>query len=233
MNYKESRRTVSRLAAALLTVSLLALNMLVAVHLVALSNGFYRQKWVEYNVSDSTGMSLEDLSRADAALTGYFTGKTGTPQVSVLIDGQRRDLYNATELTHLQDVRSLFNLGSTLEQALAAEVLGIGLYLYKAGQKKLLAKVLWMSAGVSLAALVALAVPAMLDFGGFWTNFHLVAFANNLWILDPKTDWLIRMFPEEFFFSAVERVGIYSSGISVLYALSGFLIRNIAADNRH
>ena len=32
--------------------------------------------------------------------------------------------------------------------------------------------------------------------------FHLVSFSNDLWLLDPSRDMLIRMFPEGFFMDA-------------------------------
>lgn len=233
MQNPTNRRTLPWIATALLTVSMVVLCLIIPVHLVALNLGFYREKWMEYGVTEETGMSIEDLSLSGRALFDYFTGKTATPQVTVPILGQERPLYNATELTHLYDVRSLFQAGFTLEQALAAEVLGITLYLMKSGQKRALSRALFTAAGVTVGILVALAIPAKMNFAGWWTNFHLLAFTNDLWLLDPNTDWLIKMFPEEFFLSAVERVGVLASGISVLYVLSGFLIRNVAADHRH
>jgi integral membrane protein (TIGR01906 family) len=225
--------TLRRIATALLTVSLIVICALVSVHLVALNLGFYRQKWVEFGVTEDTRMSLESLSLAGRALTDYFTGKSATPQVTVPIEGQERPLYNQTELTHLVDVKTLFAAGITLEQVLAAEVLGIALYLNRAGYKRALSRSFLMAGLVTLGILVALAVPATMNFTGFWTNFHLLTFTNDLWILDPNTDWLIKMFPEDFFLSAVTRVGVISSGISILYILSGLLVRNLSADNRH
>ena len=32
--------------------------------------------------------------------------------------------------------------------------------------------------------------------------FHLISFTNDLWILDPRRDYLIMMFPQGFFFDS-------------------------------
>ena len=37
------------------------------------------------------------------------------------------------------------------------------------------------------------------DFTGFWTWFHTVFFSNDLWLLDPRTDFMICMLPEIIF----------------------------------
>lgn len=226
-------RTVRNLATALLSVSLIILCVLVPVHLVAFNLGFYRSQWETLGVSEDTGMTLDDLSRSTSALLGYFAGRDPTPQVIVPIFGEERELYNAKELSHLSDVKSLFGIGFTIEQVLAAEVLGIVLYLRRARELRTLSRGLLVAGGVNIALLVALAATAGTDFSGFWTNFHLLTFTNELWLLDPTSDWLVMMFPEGFFLSAVTRIGILASGIALVYVVLGFVVRNLAAHNRH
>ena len=51
------------------------------------------------------------------------------------------------------------------------------------------------------AAAMVLAVWAVADFNGFFITFHRVAFTNDGWLLNPGTDMLIRLMPEEFFIS--------------------------------
>ena len=57
-----------------------------------------------------------------------------------------------------------------------------------------------------IMALFALWV--VLDFNRAFVYFHELFFTNDLWILDPKTDWMIRLLPENFFSGIVLRVGI-------------------------
>lgn len=44
----------------------------------------------------------------------------------------------------------------------------------------------------------------LIDFTGFWTWFHTIVFPGNMdWLLDPATDFMIVICPEEMFSSMV------------------------------
>ncbi len=226
-------RTVRRLATALLAISLVILGVVVPVHIVSFNLEFYQSEWEKQGVPADTGMSMPDLTRSASALLDYFTGKAPTPQVEVAVHDRVQPLYNSKELTHLEDVKKLFGFGFTLEQVLLAEALGICLYFVKSGNRRTLSRALLTAGGVTLGIFAALAIPARMDFSGFWTDFHLLTFTNELWLLNPATDWLVRIYPEGFFLSAVTRIGIIASGVSFLYLLLGLFVRNLAADHRH
>ena len=44
-------------------------------------------------------------------------------------------------------------------------------------------------------------------FDAAWSQFHVIAFANDFWNLNPRTDHLIQMFPEAFWQRATITVG--------------------------
>ena len=48
----------------------------------------------------------------------------------------------------------------------------------------------------------------MSDFNKYFLLFHEMFFSNDLWLLNPETDLLIRMLPEGFFLDMVVRIGI-------------------------
>ena len=55
--------------------------------------------------------------------------------------------------------------------------------------------------------------------------FHELFFNNDLWILDPRTELLIRMLPEGFFFDMVVRIGwIFSVLLIILLYISGVIL---------
>jgi len=71
--------------------------------------------------------------------------------------------------------------------------------------------------------LAFVAVYAIVDFYGFWTQFHQLFFRNDLWLLDPNTDNLILMVPEPFFFALVFRiVGGFSLSLILINVLAYF-----------
>ena len=55
---------------------------------------------------------------------------------------------------------------------------------------------------LTLVVIIAMGVGILLDFDRFFLVFHLISFANNLWILDPSSDYLIMLFPQGFWFDA-------------------------------
>jgi integral membrane protein (TIGR01906 family) len=50
--------------------------------------------------------------------------------------------------------------------------------------------------------MIVLALWAFFGFEQFFILFHLVSFSNQYWMLDPARDYLIRLFPEGFFYDA-------------------------------
>jgi integral membrane protein (TIGR01906 family) len=50
--------------------------------------------------------------------------------------------------------------------------------------------------------MVVLGIGIMLDFDRLFLEFHLFSFANDLWMLNPATDYLIMLFPQGFWYDA-------------------------------
>jgi integral membrane protein (TIGR01906 family) len=72
------------------------------------------------------------------------------------------------------------------------------------------------------AVILFIAIWALADFNQFWTNFHLLFFDNDLWLLDPNTSIMINLFPGSFFFDLVTRIIAWVVGIHVV--ISGILL---------
>lgn len=226
-------RWVTVVAGIALTLCLVLANALLSVRASATNLRLYQDLWVELDVMADTGMSLEDLTKAGKALIDYLVGKTtDSPQLTTTIDGQERPLYSQKELRHLEDVRALFQTGFTAEWLSTAAAFAIAVLLITSGEHKAASIALYAAALISITALIILALPAASDFTGWWTKFHLLTFTNDLWLLDPQTDWLIRMFPEPFFFAMVKRAGIHAAVTALVLALAGFVIGLIGRKRR-
>lgn len=59
-----------------------------------------------------------------------------------------------------------------------------------------------MGGAVTLGLVVLVGLGALAGFERLFLVFHEVSFSNDLWQLNPRTDYLIAMFPEGFFFEA-------------------------------
>lgn len=81
--------------------------------------------------------------------------------------------------------------------------------------------------------LLFLTLSAKKDFTAWWTRFHLLTFVNDLWLLDPEKDWLIRMFPEQFFYDAVKGIAVRFAMASVAFLALGLVVRYRPSHHRH
>ncbi|MBR2991515.1 MAG: DUF1461 domain-containing protein, partial [Solobacterium sp.] len=76
-----------------------------------------------------------------------------------------------------------------------------------------------------LGVVAFVAVWAMVDFNGFWTNFHLLFFDNDLWLLDPRTSIMINLLPGGLFFDLVTGIIIrFLICMVLLYCIVSFLV---------
>ena len=77
-----------------------------------------------------------------------------------------------------------------------------------------------------LAVVTLIIIAACIDFGSLFILFHKVAFTNDLWLLDPRTDLLIRLMPIEFFVSYAAIIGgLWLLGMTGLLAFATYRIK--------
>ena len=72
---------------------------------------------------------------------------------------------------------------------------------------------------MTLLMLVGLGLSATSDFSDLFLQFHLLSFSNDLWILDPRTDYMIRMFPLGFWYDAVVQLVTLSAASAAALVL--------------
>jgi len=174
-------------------------------------------------------MSLSDTTNALMQLVRYMEGDADSIQLSVTIDGEVQDMYNRREIDHMVDVQRLYQSFRSLRNAAALLfLLLVGTVLFlerKAGLQSLyrgylLACVLFLLLALLMGAMV------LSDFGNFWIRFHHLFFTNDLWLLDPATDNMINICPEQLFYDIVLRFGCLSLlAAGLLALLSGFGLR--------
>ena len=180
----------------------------------------YEYSFDHYDVEDSSGVTRSELDYAARDLIRYFNDDRPTIQALVTQDGERVPLYNERETSHLRDVKGLFRFVFRAQEASLAfallYVVGVFVWASEASLRLLARTVL----GASLFTLALLGLAAVGSaFSGFdalWTRFHLLAFTNDLWKLNPDTDHLIQMFPEGFWRDATLLV----AGLTAVEALA-------------
>ncbi len=202
------------------TVPFVLLSSAIRVEMNSL--GLYARGFRIYEVSRVTGLSDDVLRQAAARLIHYFNFLADTPQMLVgHATGAQFELYHDYELIHLADVRILFAANSLMQ----AVSLLLFLILISAGMAHghRLGTLTGLRRGAlgTLVLLVATGLLFMLDFGRMFTLFHVVAFDNPFWLLDPLTDYLVMLFPFGFWQDMFLFAGA-STGVAaiILYVLT-------------
>ena len=218
-----------RLAAAALFVAtvplfLIATNVRWVINAPLLySYGFDRHDSVE-----RTGIERDELLYAAWQIRDYFNNDDEFITVSVIVGYSRvGSLFRTREVLHMRDVKTLVR-GVYRVQELAAAYLAafivIGLIVRRRDFLPDLARLLVGGGGVTLALVALAGLGALVGFDRLFLAFHLISFTNDLWRLDPRTDYLIAMFPQGFFFDAtmwiagstiVEAAGLVAAGLAL------------------
>jgi integral membrane protein (TIGR01906 family) len=166
------------------------------------SLSLYRYGFEKYDVGQTTGLAEEELEKVATGLISYFNSDKEYISLTVIKDGQPFVLFNQREVAHLRDVKGLFWLDywillGTLIYALAYA--GVSLW-WKDWRR--LAWGLVGGSGLTLVLILALGLGALFNFDQLFLQFHLLSFANELWLLDPSKDYLIMLFPRGFWYNA-------------------------------
>ena len=172
----------------------------------------------EYNISEATGISDDQLKKAAKDLRHYFNSGEESAQIQVIKDGQPFDLFNQRELLHLKDVKEIIKLFYLVQWITLAYIIifiASGFVIQKRAFIIRISKGLLLGAVSTLALFAFMGIWALIDFDSIFLAFHHISFSNDLWILDPSRDYLIMMFPEEFFMDAA----LLLVGFTVLEAI--------------
>ena len=74
------------------------------------------------------------------------------------------------------------------------------------------------------ALTAALAAIISTDFTKYFIVFHKIFFNNDLWVLDPRTDMLINIVPEGFFFDTAARIALVFAGIVMVFFVGNLVL---------
>lgn len=174
---------------------------------------FYEKEYEKYQVLDDLDMEMEDVMSVTREMMDYLHGKRDDLVVMTTVNGEEREFFNAREKQHMVDVKNMF-LGGIAVRNIAGVVLAASLatlIFSKARWKMLLAK--WYM-GITCGLVAAGAGMGYIfsrDFNKYFVKFHEMFFDNDLWLLDPDTDLMIRMLPEGFFADFSVRIGVFAA----------------------
>ncbi len=171
---------------------------------------FYERGLREHGAAERTGISLEELDRASAAIVRYFENDAPRLAIIVEVDGREVSLFNERETEHMEDVKSVVRVLYRVNEFSIAYVLAfVGFAVLWAGEfgPRRLARDTLLGLGVGFIVVAVIGAFALTGFDSAWDQFHRILFRNDLWQLNPDTDRLIQMFPEPFWEEATFVLG--------------------------
>lgn len=192
-----------------------------AIYGVAANDALYYRLQMDADILPSAGISDGDLRELDARLADYLFASM---REDILLDnremevfGEMQPPFNARELNHLHDCRRLLSLTapSGLQGLMFICGAALGCIGGKGGRRRRM-HAAWLAAALLIAPIAALGSWAIIDFSSAFTLFHKILFTNDLWLLDPQTDLLIRICPQSMF-----RIMGACIGLGALAALLG------------
>ena len=143
---------------------------------------------------------------------------------------------NGREQQHMLDVRRLIRLAQQAAQLCMTVAAGLCVMAAWTGARDRRGLLPGTAAGLLLVAACAGIAAGLLRAQGFealFVRMHEIAFDNDLWLLDPQTDVLIRMMPQQLFERAAKDAAIQAAGtfaivwalLCALYRIVGGMIR--------
>lgn len=193
------KRVSAALSALLLCVAMLAAVVYGAGASASVMEALMRR----YAPPEETGLPAEQYAPMARMITGYLRGK-GDFQLLYSVRGAEVVAFGAREQAHMADVQGLFRLCGSV--SLGSALLTLTGWLI-ARREAAFWRIVRRAVCCVLVYVACLTLLAALDFDSLFILFHRIAFTNDLWLLDPRTDLLIRLMPIEFFVSYAALIG--------------------------
>jgi integral membrane protein (TIGR01906 family) len=205
MNYiKPLRPVVIALFIALVPVFLITANVRLVINLPALySYGYDRY---EDEITRYMNIERDDYIDGSRQIRDYFSNDAETLDVRVVVGGLLRSIYSEREVLHMSDVKGLVRGVYRFGELSAIYLFAFAIAgMFFEPWRRSLWRTAWhmaMGGAVTLGLVMLLGLGALAGFERLFLAFHELSFSNDLWQLNPRTDYLIAMFPEGFFFEA-------------------------------
>ena len=188
------------------------------------SPGLYNDGFEKYSISRASGITNSDLRQVGADIRGYINSGDEPLHVRTRILGTEHDLFNDREVAHMRDVKQLVRGVYFMALASAIYLTAVvvaGFAMQRSRFVGPLAKRALWGGGLTLGLLVVFGIVAIVGFDGVFLKFHQLSFANDFWQLDPRTDYLVRIFPQDFWFDATMWVAVRAITGALVLTMAG------------
>lgn len=179
---------------------------------------------IEYRMpgfpEDPFGFTLEDRLTWSKPSISYLTNSAGIDFLEELTFEDGTPIYNADELSHMEDVKGVVKWTLTGLSLLILALVLITYFYVKNGWRLDMLAALRRGAWATIGLIAAILIFVALAFDQLFTWFHMLFFESGTWKF-YTSDTLIRLFPMRFWQDAFIAVGVLSlvfSGLIILFS---------------
>ena len=201
-----------RIAGWVAPVLLGLLLVTTTVRCAADSLPLYEALFERHSVSERTGITPEGLAHVGREVQAYFASRTDDRlSVEVEVYGVARTLFNADEVSHMADVKDLFQRVYNVQLLSALALLGLtalaAVRLRRATYPTIGS---WLRRGsvLTAAVILVLGLLSVVAFQQVFTVFHYIGFPQGNWVFDPRTEYLVQVFPFGFWRDITLLIGV-------------------------
>ncbi|HWS30446.1 MAG TPA: TIGR01906 family membrane protein [Clostridia bacterium] len=213
------KRTAALVLTAVASFLLIVSVLFTCLQLSINDRAWFEREYEKLGLAEKIGIPNSDSADAIMRLIDYMEGRENSIQLTVHQNGVAKSMYNEREMEHMTDVRALYQAWRSVRTYGAIFALALLFGAFFLGKKEFLFTLahgfLRASAAFGIL-LIGIGLFAFIDFNAFWTAFHHLFFTNDLWLLDPATDRMILICPEQLFSDIVLR---FASRFLLCFAL--------------
>lgn len=234
LNKKKSKRGI--LLGVVISIMAIFICLITGFEIATYGNyDFYEKEYEKYQVTESLDMEMDDVMTVTKYMMSYLKGKEETLSIESTIEGKTQDFFNEQDRFHMGEVQNLFLKGILLRRfAIVIFVVAFVALRWKDKEWKVnLARAYEWTLGVTALLFGALGIAISMNFSKCFTIFHEIFFDNDLWLFDARTDYMIRMLPEGFFFDMVIRIGSFFAGLLLVLLVIAEVVRRKNIDKKN
>lgn len=199
------------------------------VRLVLNSGTLYDYGFNKYKIEKYTGIEYAQLQSAGQQIRDYFNNDEDNITISISLHGRTvPNLFNEKEVLHMYDVKQLVKMVYLVQlySAILIVIACLMVFIDSSRKwKKTMPRYFMKGGWLTFSLVLLVALLALVGFDRLFLYFHLVSFSNDLWILDPRHDYLIAMFPQGFFFDCTVAIAVLTLLEGAFFGLLPRLLR--------
>ena len=194
-----------------LLVFLVTSNVRIAFNSISLMEFQFER----HSVSQTSGLTEGQLSKAALQIRDYFNSKEELLAVIVTSNGASHPIFNDQEIEHMRDVRHLLQATYRVQEGMFLYLFAVSLlgFLIVGNDFARIVRRFFVQGVVLIFGVITIAgMTSLIEFDPLFRLFHEISFNNDLWILDQRTSLLVRMFPQGFWLESTLIVAVATLG---------------------